>query len=332
MKAIVIEKPNVASLKDIPYPNPAANEVTIKVKNAGICGTDINIYKGTYNTKYPIIPGHEFSGVIDKVGKNVKGFVVGDKVGIDPSYSCGECKYCRLGKNNLCDDFGGIGTTKQGCMAEYVVSPVHKLYKLTNEISFSEAALIEPFACVIHAINRINIKPGNNVLLFGVGSMGIQLIQALKINGASEIVAVDILENKLELALKYGATEVSLSDEVNDKFHNKKFDIVIDVTGVSSVIENSFNYLDKGGVFLQFGVAASEEEVSLNPFEIFNKEWTIMGSMSLNTNYGAAYELIKNKRVKIKDVVSDFIKIEEAITYFKSPENFGVFKTQIKFD
>src|SRR5699024_9162849 len=131
------------------------------------------------NIKYPVIPGHEFSGIIDSIGTNVKNMKVGERVTADPSYSCGRCKYCLSNKKNLCVDFGGIGTTLPGSMAEYVSVSKEKVFRLPDSMSFEEAAFIEPIACVVNGLNQLQLDIGSKILLFGVGAMGLQLLQVL---------------------------------------------------------------------------------------------------------------------------------------------------------
>lgn len=335
MKAIIIEGPYNLSLQEIPYPEPKAGEVTIKVKNAGICGTDHHIFQGKSGLKFPIVPGHEFSGTIYELGIGVTDFKVGDRVAVDPSVSCGQCKYCLSKRGNLCPDFGGIGTTLQGSMAEYVAVQTKKVIKIPDTMSFEEAAFIEPVACVVHAMDRLNLKLGDNVILFGAGAMGLQLIQALSKMGASELVVVDVSAKKLNIALELGATKGILSKDVNNELKRKDypygFDVVIDATGISKVIQDSINFMGPGSKFLQFGVTGPNDKLTINSFDLYNNDWTIIGSMALNYTYLSAYKWIKENRISLTPLISNLLSIEETVEFFQEVKDPDLLKVQIKF-
>jgi len=329
MKALMIEKPKTISLKDVPYPRLNEDEVIVKVKKSGVCGTDLNIYKGDYNINYPIIPGHEFSGIVDKLGKNVEGIKEGDRVAVDPSYSCGKCKFCLANRKNLCIDFGGIGTTQPGGMAEYVSVPKEKIFILPDFMSYTEAAFVEPVACVLNALSRLKVKIGDKILLFGVGSMGLQLLQGLVHAGASELIVVDKSSHKLKLAKELGATEGVLSEHVEEKLSNRKFDIAIDATGNTSVIQQIFQFMDGGAKFLQFGVTSPESYININPFDVYNQEWSIMGSMSLNNKFLPAFNWIKEERINLSPLVTSEVSLEESIRFFEKPNSIEELKVHI---
>lgn len=237
MKALVIEKPGQANIQEVPYPKPGPGEVTIQVHTVGICGTDIHIFKGEFISPYPIIPGHEFSGVIHETGEGVAGLQPGDRVSADPSLFCGSCPFCLTHRGNHCENWGALGNTVNGSMAEYVRVPAGNVVKLPEHMFFAEGAFIEPMACVVHAMNRLNMKAGDRVLLFGAGAMGQQLIESLVHTGASELAVVDISRKKLDLALERGATKGILSEDVEKELGKERvphgFDVVIDATGDS---------------------------------------------------------------------------------------------------
>ncbi|MCL6633645.1 MAG: alcohol dehydrogenase catalytic domain-containing protein, partial [Alicyclobacillus herbarius] len=146
MKALVVEGPKTAVVKEVPYPEPGANEVVIRVKRCGICGTDFHIFKGEFLSPYPLIPGHEFSGIIEEVGSAVTQFQKGDRVVADPSLFCGHCPYCLTGRGNHCVNWGAIGDTVNGALAEFVKVPVDNVFKLADNLSFAAGAMIEPLA------------------------------------------------------------------------------------------------------------------------------------------------------------------------------------------
>ncbi|MFC4599783.1 zinc-dependent alcohol dehydrogenase family protein [Cohnella hongkongensis] len=330
MKALVIEKPHHAAVKDVPYPAPGAGEVTIKVENVGICGTDFHIFEGEYISPYPIVPGHEFSGVVHEVGEGVKAFRPGDRVTADPSLFCGECEYCLTHRGNHCANWGALGNTVDGSMAEYVKVPAKNVVKIPDDMSFEEAAFVEPMACVVHGMNRLDLKAGNRVILFGAGAMGLQLVQSLARAGASELVVVDVSRDKLKLALELGATRGVLSAELKREDYPGGFDAVIDVTGIPAVIEKEFDYIGPAGKFLQFGVTPQNAEIRISPFKLYQKDWTLIGSMAINHTFLPALNWVKEGRIRLKPLISKTIRLEEAAEFLAKPKDPNLFKVQIK--
>ncbi|MGG0385765.1 zinc-dependent alcohol dehydrogenase family protein [Priestia filamentosa] len=334
MKALVIEEPYKAAIKEVSYPIPGKNEVTIKVKNVGICGTDIHIFKGEFLSPYPIIPGHEFSGVIDQVGEGVTEWKAGDRVTADPSLFCGECEFCLTHRGNQCENWGALGNTTDGSMAEYVKVPSRNVVKLADSMSFEEGAFIEPMACVVHGMNRLSLKVGDKVLLFGAGAMGQQLIQSLKMAGASELVVVDIDQAKLDMALEWGATKGVLSQELEEHINRTTypygFDVVIDATGIPSVIETAMNYLGKTAKYLQFGVTPQNVQVTLDPFKLYNNDWALLGSMAINYTFLPAYQWVKEGRIRVNHLISKKISLEETIDFLNGERDSSLFKVQVE--
>jgi 2-desacetyl-2-hydroxyethyl bacteriochlorophyllide A dehydrogenase len=334
MKALVIEKPYTAVVKEVPYPKPGPNDVTIKVENVGICGTDVHIFKGEFLSPYPIIPGHEFSGVIHEVGENVTAFTAGERVTADPSLFCGHCEFCLTNRGNQCENWGALGNTVDGSMAEYVKVPFKNVVKVPDSMSFAEAAFIEPMACVVHGMNRLQLQVGDRVLLFGAGAMGQQLVQSVKMAGASELVVVDVSQDKLNMALEWGATKGVLSQNIENELsaghYPHGFDVVIDATGIPQVIEQAFNYMGPTAKYLQFGVTAQDAKVTVNPFKLYNNDWTLIGSMAINHTFLPAYHWVKEGRVKLDHLISKEISLEETIEFFKGPRDPHTLKVQIK--
>lgn len=330
MKALVMEKPYKPVVKDVAYPKPGAREVTVKVERVGICGTDTHIFKGEFISPYPIIPGHEFSGTVHEVGDGVSGWHIGDRVSVDPSLFCGECKYCLTDRGNQCENWGAIGDTVDGSMAEYVSVPSANLVKMPDSMSFAEGAFIEPMACVVHAMNRLQPQVGDRAILFGAGAMGQQLIQSVAHAGASELVAVDVDKEKLDFGLERGATRGVVSQNIQNELGNEKFDIVIDATGIPAVIQQALGYMGPTAKYLQFGVTAGEEEVKINPFKIYNNDWTILGTMAINHTFIPAFEWVKAGRINVKPLITKTLSLEELPEYFNHPPRESNFKVQIK--
>lgn len=335
MKALVIEGARQAAIRELPYPEPGKNEVTIEVKRVGICGTDIHIFEGDYLSAFPIVPGHEFSGVIHSVGEGVTDLRAGDRVSADPSLFCGACQFCLTNRGNHCERWGALGVTKNGSMAEYIAVPAANVVKLPDSMGFEEGAFIEPVACIVHAMNRLQLKVGSRVILFGAGAMGQQLIQALSVSGASEVVAVDISPDKLAMALENGATKAVLSDRLTEEIkadsqYEFGFDTVIDVTGIPAVIEIAMQYIGPVGTYLQFGVTPDNASIRINPFDLYHKDWTLLGSMAINHTFIPAFHWMKERRIQVKPLISKTISLEEAIRFFNEPKSPDLLKVQIE--
>lgn len=335
MKALVIEAPGQAAIRLVDRPVPAAGEVLIRVERVGLCGTDLHIFQGEYLSSYPIIPGHEFSGTIAEVGSGVTEFVPGDRVCADPSLFCGACSYCLTHRGNHCERWNAIGVTVPGAMAEYVLVPAANAAKLPDDLSFADGAFVEPVACVVHAMNRLSMRVGESVLLFGAGAMGQQLIQAFVHAGAGELVVVDAMPDKLELAKQWGATTVLLPDEAHAILttgsYANGFDIVVDATGIPSVIEQAFRYMGPTAKYLQFGVTDEKASIRLSPFDLYHKDWTLIGSMAINHTFLPALAWVKAGRIQTNHLVTRILSLDELPDYLSSARDPHDLKVQIAF-
>ncbi|MCC3375384.1 zinc-dependent alcohol dehydrogenase family protein [Cohnella sp. REN36] len=329
MKAIVIEAPRRAAVKEVPYPSPRPDEVVVAVERVGICGTDFHIFEGEFLSPYPLIPGHEFSGTIHEVGSDVTNLAVGDRVTADPSLFCGRCRYCLTGSGNQCESWGALGNTVNGSMAEFVAVPAANVVLLPDDMSFATAAFIEPMACVVHAMNRLRLRAGQSVLLFGAGAMGLQLVQALSQSGASELAVVDVSDRKLEMARSLGATE-GIRVRERDRLAGRRYDVVIDATGIPAVIEEALTYVGPAGTYLQFGVAPVGTQVRLDPFELYRRDWTILGSMAINRTFLPAFDWVKTGRIALEPLVSKVISLEETPAFLAAPKDPELWKVQIQ--
>ncbi len=315
MIASQIKAPKKAELIDITRPQPKANEVLIKVKNAGICGTDIHIWHGDYAiARYPVTPGHEFSGVISAVGDKVKNFKVGDRVTADPNIPCNICPSCQRNEQNQCENIEVVGVNRSGAFAAYITIPESGVFDI-GDLSFEAAALVEPLACVVWGLKRVQIQAGDSVVIFGAGPMGILMMQAVKRAGAAVVVMIDKEAWRLELAEQLGADlALQASDLTTQSFKDiapHGFDVVADATGVPQVIEQCFDYVRPRGKLWIFGVAPSQATASFSPFDVFRKDLTIIGSFALNKTFHEAIALIKSGAVRVKPIISHKLALEQ---------------------
>jgi len=325
MKAAFYVAPHQIRVEEVEIPSPGPGEVIVKVECCGICGTDYHIFEGDFISPYPLIGGHEFAGTVYEVGEGVDGWTEGERVAVDPSVYCGKCNHCRNLRWNHCKRWNAIGVTMNGAFAEYVRVPAKNLYRLPEGMTFEEGALIEPLSCVAYALNRVQPKFGEKSLIFGGGPMGLMLLMALKTSGTSEVVLVDVLKEKLEMARRLGADGVyvngdSLKSRLDARYPDG-FDLVVDATGIPSVIEDMFRFAGPGARILQFGVAPTDAHISVNPFDIYHKDWQYLGSMALMFNFYQALHMIEHKRVDVGALVTKKISLESFADYMRDKKH-----------
>ncbi len=315
MKAIIFPQPGRIALESLEDPACGPDEVVVKVANSGICGTDIHIFRGEYESDFPLIAGHEFGGEIVEAGPQSKGFRLGDRVVVDPNLYCTRCDYCRDHQANHCANWQGIGVTRSGGFAEYVNVPARAAYKVAADFSDAKLAFVEPLACVIWALRRIHVNPADRVLIFGCGPMGLLLLQALRQSGAADVTMVEKQAERIRLAQKLGAsTAVQANGSPAEALRDmapQGFDLVVDATGLPAVIESAFAHLKPRGQFLQFGVTPMDARISLNPYDIFRNDWTIIGSFALCYTTLPAIRWLEQDRIEVESLVSHTLPLSE---------------------
>ena len=319
MKAIAITAPNQLELIEIADPTPGNSEVVVEVAAVGICGTDLHIFEGEFAPKLPIVPGHEMSGEVVAIGSAVTGVKVGDRVAVDPSLHCGECFYCRRARGNLCENWNALGVTFPGAAAQYLLSPQKNIHKLPSSVDLKSAALIEPLSCAVRGFDQLPRNPGSHYLIYGSGTMGLMMAELARVNGAASVSIVDLNLEKLKTATILGFTNTAQSADQFDQ--PRGFDVVIDCTGVTAAIKDGLKHVMPGGTFVQFGVANEGAKVEIEPFWIYNKEITIVGSMAVLHSFDRAVELFSSGVLNSEVMISDrypLDKYEDALLAFKS--------------
>jgi 2-desacetyl-2-hydroxyethyl bacteriochlorophyllide A dehydrogenase len=315
MQAVLFPQPESISIERVPDPPCAADEVVVRVARCGICGTDVHIYRNEYMSDFPLIPGHEFGGVIVEVGRDVTDFRIGERVAVDPNLYCGHCDFCRNEQANHCSNWQGVGITRGGGFAEYSAVPARACYHLPESLADDQVAFIEPLACVVHALKRFHLAPGDQTLLFGAGPMGLLLVQALRHYGAGGVVVVEKQPERLALAEKMGATAVVTAGPDQDEHLRalapRGFASVVDATGVPAVIERAFRYLRPRGQYLQFGVAPNHAKVTLSPYDIFKNDWTIVGSFALCYTFLPAIAWLAGGIIDVGPLVSHTLPMSQ---------------------
>ncbi len=318
MKAAIITGIDQISVETVPDPTPKDREVVVEVVASGICGTDLHILQGEFAPTLPIIPGHEFSGIIVELGKGVTEFEVGQKVAVNPSLHCGECFFCKRARGNLCENWEAIGVSVPGGAAEFTAAPVKNLYLLPEEIDVKNASLIEPLSCAVRGYDVLPRIPGSHYLIYGSGTMGLMMMELARRNGASSVSMVDVNEKRLETARALGITKLATSA---DEFETERgWDVVIDCTGNQKAIQDAITRTMPGGTFLQFGVANTHAKIEIEPFWVYNKEITIAGSMAVLHSFERAGDLLAAGALNADVMISHRFTLDEypqAVQMFK---------------
>ena len=315
MKAVVIEQPRELRVVSVEDPVPEPDEVLIEVKAAGVCGTDVHIYEGEFTCTYPLIPGHEFAGKVIEVGSEVTELSPGQRVAVEPNVPCGKCFYCRRNQQHFCRDLKAYGVLGvPGGFSERVKVRAANAFSI-GELSYEAGALIEPLGCVLHGIELIQIRPGDEVLIFGMGPIGLLLAQVCKLSGASTVVGVDRIREKLNLAenigLDAGFAAEPDAEATLRKAHPSGFDVVIDATGVSEVVERLPRYARDAGKILYFGVCPRNTPIRLDPFDVYRRELKIFGTFSLLANFDRAIRTAEAGMVDLEALISHRFGLDE---------------------
>jgi 2-desacetyl-2-hydroxyethyl bacteriochlorophyllide A dehydrogenase len=320
MKAVVFPKSQELQIQTIDDPTCASDEVVIEVRSCGICGTDLHIFRAEYMSDFPLIPGHEFHGKVIEVGKDVSNLKIGDRVTADPNLYCGKCSRCRNEQSNQCLNLSVVGVTRSGAFAEYVAVPERACYPIPDHLTDTQAAFIEPLACVVYALRRMRVYPADRVLIIGSGPMGLLLVQALRASSASLITVLEKQEHRLTMAQSMGANATVQAGEGQTarlrELSPEGFDVVIDATGVPAVIQNAFNYLKPRGQFLQFGVAPMGAKIEIEPYAIFRYDWTLIGSFALCYTFQASIDWLANGVIDVAPLVSHTVPMNDFAELF----------------
>jgi len=327
MKALVLEEYNKFVYKDMPVPEISDKEVLIEVKACGICGSDVHGMDGSSGRRIPpIIMGHEASGIIVKCGNHVEHFTDGDRVTFDSTIYCGECFYCRKGLINLCDNRRVLGVSpkeyrQHGAFAEYVAVPEHILYRLPDELTFEQAAMVEPVSIAFHAVSLTPITLGDCAVVIGSGMVGIFVIQALRAAGCGTIIAVDLEKEKLDLALQLGADfalqagQDDVAEEVRKLTRGHGASLAMEVVGNTAAINTALSSLRKGGALTIVGNLAPTVEFPLQ--EVVTRQITIHGSCSSCGEYPSCLDMIARGSINVDALISKTAPLIEGAEWFK---------------
>ncbi|MGD6746231.1 zinc-dependent alcohol dehydrogenase family protein [Streptomyces sp. BH106] len=319
MKAAIVESVGKVVVGEVPDPTPGPRDVIVEVAACGLCGTDLHILQGEFAPTLPVVPGHEFAGTIAEVGRDVTELRVGDRVAVDPSLHCHECRYCRAGRGNLCERWAAIGVSTAGGAAQYAVAPVANCVPLPDHVETQDAALIEPLSCAVRGYDVLQSRLGSHVLIYGSGTMGLMMLELAKKTGAASVDVVDLNPDRLATAQRLGVSASAANPDELDR--PTGWDVVIDATGNAAAIQDGLGRVAKAGTFLQFGVADYATRVSIDPYRIYNQEITITGSMAVLHSYERAAELFAGGVLDPSVFISDRLPLDnypQALDQFAS--------------
>jgi len=326
MKALVLEEYKRFAHKDIPAPEPGPDEVLISVKACGICGSDVHGVDGsTGRRRPPIIMGHEAAGIIAGVGAGVTEWKAGDRVTVDSTIYCGHCEFCRRGLINLCDNRRVLGVScenyrQHGAFAEFVTVPQRILHRLPDGLSFEHAALVEPFAIALHAIGRAPVTLNDTVVVVGAGMIGLALVQALSQAGCGRLIAVDVADERLGLAAKFGATNIINSaggdavEAILRLTQGRGADVAFEAVGVTATVDAALRCLRKGGALTLVGNVAPKIEFALQT--AVTREISIYGSCASRGEYPATLDMLARGVLRAAPLISAAAPLAEGAEWF----------------
>lgn len=337
MKALVKTEPGFGNLEvlDREIPSPNADEVKIKVHYAGICGTDVHTYEGHYKVNFPVTLGHEFSGEVVETGANVTDFKIGDRVTSETTYYiCGECEYCQSGDYNLCNHRKGLGTQQNGGFTQYLVARAASVHRIPDNVSYKAASMTEPLACAHHAVSKIEIQPGDVVVVMGPGPIGLLVAQVVKSKGAEVVITgLDNDQTRLDKATELKLDHVvniqntDLKDYVNSITNGYGANVVLECSGAVPAAKQGLDILRKKGQYVQVGIF-KDPEISFDLEKIIQKEIRVVGTRSQKpADWEPSLQLLSSGDVNPEALVTNELDItqwEEGYNHIKGGEGIKV--------
>lgn len=328
MKALIYRGNKKLRIEERPIPQPAGDEALIKIKACGICGSDIHGYLGITGRRLPgVAMGHECSGEVVSVGRDVKDHFFGERVIIQPISSCGHCDFCEEGNNNLCSHRKLLGVMEvQGAMAEYVCVPARQLIKMKDDCSFETGALTEPFAVAFSAVEKVKDIEGKTVIIIGAGMIGLCILEMVKTKNPAKIIVSEPSLTRRERAGKRGADVLidpssgNFAEKISEATGAGMCDIAFEAVGREVTANQSIKALRKNGTAVWVGV--SEHEIKTDMHEIVTCQRTIIGSMNYtHEEFKKTAELIGEGKLRTDGLISGTVTLEHAGEYFEILHN-----------
>lgn len=328
MKALLLTAPSKLEFVDFPDPQPADDEVLLRIRAAGICGSDIHGWDGASGRRRPpLIMGHEAAGEVVAAGPRAAVWRAGDRVTFDSTIYCGQCRFCQAGQVNLCENRRVVGVSpleykQHGAFAELLTVPARILYKLPDALPFEQAAMVEPVSIAVHAVQRTPIAPGSTAVVVGSGMIGLLVIQALRWAGAQRIIALDLADNRLALAKKLGATHTINSGSgdaaaaVMTITDGLGADIAFEVVGFTPTLNLALGVLKRGGTCVLVGnLSPKTQDFPLQA--AVTKELTITGSCASAGEYPLCLDLIARGVIDVKPMIEAVAPLADGAGWFE---------------
>jgi len=326
LKALIYTAPYTFEYSDFPDPAVGDDDVLIRVKACGICGSDIHGSTGETGRRLPpVIMGHEAGGIVEGLGANVKGFEQGDRVTFDSTVYCNQCPQCLKGRFNRCEKRQVLGVStpdfkRHGAMAEYVAVPSWIVVKIPDNMTFAQAALLEPVSIGLHAASRAPITPDDTVAVIGAGTIGLFILQAAKLRGPAKIIACDIDEFRLDVARKLGADLLvnpagsDLREAVLAETDDKGANVTFEAVGYARTFADAISITGTGGHLVAVGNL--EPQAEFNPQELVARELTFVGSYASSGEFRDCIDLVASGRIDVEPLISDVLPLSEAAAAF----------------
>jgi len=328
MKAVRITEDHKIDVIERDVPTAGPGEIIVKPTRCGICGTDLHIlHHGFVGTHYPVTPGHEFAGHITAVGRGVRSLKEGDFVAVDPNVVCGHCRWCKAGRPNLCIHLTPIGVGRPGAAAEYVAVPAQNGFLVKDNVGDGPAALIEPLACALHAVESARSVRGRNVLVIGGGTMGMLIALASNAQGAGSVAICDPSPAKLEIAKRLGIEDARHPSGLRGSL----FDVVFEAAGVQPALQQGIGLLEKTGTLVQVGVHDADKTAPFNPFLLYEREQTFVGSNSCAEQFAPAVEFIQDIKAEADVLIGQTFDVWDFGAAVESMGKGISVKTQLRF-
>ena len=320
-------------IRDIPMPTPKEKEVLVELEYVGICGSDVHYFHdgrcGSYVVDGDFMLGHECAGTVVELGEGVENLKVGDRVALEPGITCGQCEFCKSGRYNLCPDVQFLATPPvQGCYENYIAFPENMCFKLPDNISTKEGALVEPLSVGMHAANQGNVQLGDSVVILGAGCIGLVTLLACKAHGATDITVVDVMDKRLDLAKELGASRTingAKEDTVallrsEELFGDHGVELVFECAGSTFTANQAVQIVARGGKIMMVGTQSKPVPID---FLKINREVTIQTSFRYCNNYPQTIEAIASGKFNVKDMVThvyDYKDVQQAFMDAIDPE------------
>lgn len=329
MKAAVWYAKEDIRFEDYPDPQLAAGQVKVKIKQCGICGSDLHEFRSgpfiipgkphplTGRAGGPVILGHEFSAEVVEVGAGVKSFKTGDRVTVNPLIYCGTCHYCKKGVHIMCTKLGTVGFAWDGAFAEYGVYPEYSLLKLPDSVTDDMGAFVEPLAVAVHAVNRSGMKIGDNVAIVGAGPIGLLVLQACKAAGAGHVYVVEPMKTRMATAAKTGAnavidpTAVDAGKEIGELTGGLRADVAFDCVGNQSSFDTVVKVTGRRAKICIVGLAL--KPISVPFIKLWGHEKEIIFSSGYQDEFPAAIAYLEDGRVKVDSLISGKIEVKDLV-------------------